>query len=147
LVELFSPTTQWHPDDKGATTPHLDHRRVLGGYERVYNRLVHGLPAPEGLYIFLPFFCGWAVVFAQRRFKSPEPEARAQALLISFCLLHMAYVLAVSCLFTAGECARYRYLIEPFIWLIVTRALVSLAAWARRRVAKFGLFPATGAAG
>jgi len=147
LVELFSPTTQWHPDDKGATTPHLEHRRVLGGYERVYNGLVHGLPAPAGLYIFLPFFCGWAVAFARRRFKSSEPEARPQALLISFCLLHMAYVLAVSCLFTAGECARYRYLIEPFIWLIVTRALVSFAAWVRRRVAKFGLFPATGAAG
>jgi hypothetical protein len=147
LVELFSPTTQWHPDDKGVTTPHLDHRRVLGGYEQLYNGIVHGLPSPGGLYIWLPFFCVWAVLLARRRLKSSEPEARAQALLLCFCLLHMAYVLAVSCLFTAGECARYRYLIEPFIWLIVARALVSLVAWARGRVAKLGPFPATGAAG
>ncbi|MEO8177421.1 MAG: hypothetical protein ABI895_01185 [Deltaproteobacteria bacterium] len=60
-------------------------------------------------------------------------------------MLHVGYVLAVSCLFTAGECARYRYLIEPFIWLIVTRALVSAVARVRRGVAT-GLFSATGGA-
>jgi len=147
LVELFSPTTQWHPDDKGVTTPHLDHRRVLGGYERIYNQIVHGWPSPVGLYSSLPIFCAWAVVFAWRRWKASEPEARAQALLLCFCLLHMAYVLCVSCLFTAGECARYRYLIEAFIWLIVARAMLSLCAMVRQRVAKFGPFPATGATG
>jgi hypothetical protein len=137
LVELFSPTTEWHPDDKAPTSPHAGHRRVLGGYERVYNRLVHGTPSPYGLYIFLPLFGGWAVAYARSRFKANEPEARAQAWLTCFFVLHVAYVLAVSCLFTAGECARYRYLIEPFIWVIVTKALVSLWGHARRRAAGF----------
>lgn len=50
LRDVFTPSTEWHPLDKTAESPHVQHRQVLGRFEALYNRLVHGLPvAPVGL--------------------------------------------------------------------------------------------------
>lgn len=132
LPELFSSTTHWHPNDKGTGSPHAEHRRVLGRYERAYDRIVHGFPlAPVGLYIFLPPCLIWAAIHAWRGLRDSDEERRARAALLAFCTFQVLFVVGISCLFTAQESARYRYAVEPCIWALVAAALH--AAWPRVR--------------
>jgi hypothetical protein len=132
LIQLFGPSTRWHPRDKGRGSPHFEHRRVLGGYEAAYNTLLHRLPfAPVGLYVLLP----WPLVWIGRRTwvnaRSRVLVRRARAALLGFSLLQIVYLVVTSALFTIGESARYRYQVEPQIWLAVT--LWAGAAWSRLR--------------
>jgi hypothetical protein len=55
--------------------------------------------------------------------RSGANHERATGALWYFCLLQIGYLVPVIALLTWGENARYRYIIEPFIWLIVTGTL------------------------
>ena len=124
LADVFSPSTTWHPRDTSADSPHYQHRQVLGGYERFYNRFVHRFPvAPIGLYIFLPIVLAWAIWRAQTLGRFADSERRALGALLWFCVLQIAYVVFASTVFTFHESARYRYQIESLIWLLTALAI------------------------
>jgi hypothetical protein len=132
LVQLFGPSTRWHPRDDRRGSPHFEHRRVLGGYETAYNALFHRLPfAPVGLYLLLPWPLFWIGRRALVNARSRVLVRRARAALLVFCLLQIVYLVVTSALFSIGESARYRYQVEPQIWLLVT--LWAGAAWSRLR--------------
>lgn len=134
LPSFFHSTTRWHPRDRSPASPHAQHRAVLGGYEALYERLVHGWPAPKvGLYVLLPLFVGWAAWAAVARLRSREPRAWAGGALLAFCLFQIAFVSSASVLFTSWETSRYRYSIEPFNWVIVAGALGAAFRQLRRR--------------
>jgi hypothetical protein len=137
LPRLFHPTTHWHPSDKQPESPHGQHRRLLGGYERLYDRVVHGWPVPGvGLYVFLPPFLGWAALAAWSRLRANAASARASGALLGFCLFQILFVVSASSLFTAWESARYRYSVEACIWVVVAvalrAALPRLKGWGSR---------------
>jgi hypothetical protein len=125
LPQTFSPSTLWHPRSGTPDSPHYEHRQVLGRYEDAFNRVVHYpfLP-PVGLYVLLPLFIariarrGWLLL------RSSSNDVRAMGAVWFFGLLQIGYLVPVIALLTWGENARYRYIIEPFIWLIVTATVV-----------------------
>ena len=123
LKAYFSPSTEWHPHDTEPTSPHRQHRQILGGYERAYNAAIHTFPfSPIGLYVLVPFVCAWAFARARVLIRAQTPEGIARGSLVYFCLFQIAFVTAASCLFTFGETARYRYDIEPLLWLLTAMA-------------------------
>ena len=133
--DMFTPSTQWHPLDDSGGSPHVQHRQLLGRYEAVYNRIVHGAPVPPvGLYVFLPLALAWGGRRAWSLVRSGERTAVARGSLLAFCLFQIGFVVAASSFFTFREAARYRFQIEPMIWLITALAVIAL--WevvARRR--------------
>lgn len=119
LVQVFEPSTEWHPYDDKPASPHFGHRQTLGAYEAAFNRIVHGFPlAPVGLYVFLPFVLAYSAWWAFRRLSGGVRARDPLASLLVFSCFQIVYVVTVSSLFTLGECARYRYLVEPLIWLV-----------------------------
>jgi len=139
LRDFFRPSTEWHPRTGTARAPHAQHREVLGGYERTYNRLAHGVPvAPVGLYAFLPviWLCGLFLAVRLLRPSSSTPwstsgshgaphaltsqDATARAGLLLLCLFQILYVVAASSMLTYLEESRYRFQVEPMIWLVTT---------------------------
>jgi hypothetical protein len=133
LPNFFSSTTHWHPADNEAISAHSEHRKVLGGYERAYDRLVHRWPLPGyWLYTLLPVFYLWAAVRAVLDLLHPEPQRRATGALLGFCLVQIAVIASVSILFSALETARYRYSIEPCIWFVVASGLRAACLSVRR---------------
>lgn len=130
LPALFGSSTHWHPREDNPRAPHYQHRRALGGYERLYDALVHRFPLPGvGLYALLPLFCAWAARAIWRGFRSGDAGLERRAALLGFCLFQVCFVVAASCAFTSQEASRYRYGVEPFIWVIVAAGV--LAAWGR----------------
>jgi hypothetical protein len=132
LVQLFGPSTRWHPRDEHPGSPHYEHRRVLGGYESVYQAVFHTLPlAPAGVYLLLP----WPLVWAGRRAfvlsRGGSNVKHARAALLIFLVFQIVYLVATSAFFTIGESARYRYQVEAPIWLLF--ALAFQALFLRRR--------------
>ena len=126
LPALFGSSTHWHPRDTGPRAPHEQHRRVLGGYERAYDTLVHRMPLPGvGLYALLPVFLGWALVAVWQGFRAGDPARRQRAVLLGFCGFQVLFVVAASCAFTSQEASRYRYGVEPFIWVIVAAGVLA----------------------
>jgi hypothetical protein len=124
LPGLFHSTTHWHPGDRRRDSPHAEHRKLLGGYERVYDSVVHAWPVQGvGLYVFLPPLLAWAAWLASVRLRSSDSGSRMSGALLCFCLFQILFVVSASSLFTAGETARYRYSIEPCIWVVVAVAL------------------------
>jgi hypothetical protein len=130
VARLFEPSTEWHPQDKTPASPHHQHRSILGAYERVYNTAVHSWPvAPMGLYLFFPLAFVWAILRARSLACERTPDATAEGALLYYCLFQVAFVLAASCWFTFGETARYRYDVEPLIWLLGVLSVAGL--WPR----------------
>jgi hypothetical protein len=122
LQGFFTASTEWHPYTGTERSPHYQHRQVLGRYESIVNRLVHGFPvAPVGLYAFLPLVMIWTALRAWRLLRSSDATAKAQGALLGLCLLNIAYVVGISSAFTFLEESRYRYQVESLIW--VTTAL------------------------
>lgn len=118
--EMFGPSTEWHPADGTPTSPHHQHRQVLGPYETWFNRLMHGFPlAPFGLYLLLPVAMAGVWIQARALVGIPDSAARARGAVLYFCLLQLVYVVAASTMLTALEEARYRFQIEPLIWVVV----------------------------
>jgi hypothetical protein len=143
-VEMFGPTTEWHPADRRGGSPHAGHRRVLGAYEAIYNRAVHTLPAaPVGVYVLLPFTVLWALARAHALVRAghlasgPAPRhGVARGALLFFCLLQIAFVVAASSALTTGEMARYRFQVEPLIWLVTASSVVDLAGRGRATITR-----------
>jgi hypothetical protein len=130
LRDFFSASTEWHPYTGTERSPHYQHRQVLGGYESVVNRMVHGFPvAPVGLYVFLPLVMIWTALHAWRLVRSIDAAARARGAMLGLCLLNIAYVVGISSAFTFLEESRYRYQAESLIW--VTTALCIVTLWSR----------------
>jgi hypothetical protein len=135
LVAMFSPSTTWHPV-KGDGNPHTEHRRLLGGYERVYNGLVHELfLAPVGVYALLPPLFGLALLRNRTRRRAAKGRAAARGGSVRFVAFQVLYVVAVSCLVTSGESSRFRFAVEPLLWFLTAVAITSLGRprnWPRR---------------
>lgn len=126
LKDFFTASTEWHPRDRRAGSPHYEHRKVLGTYERLYNRVVHGFPSPVGIYAWVPLVFGWSLWRARRLLRTKDARAHAQGALIAVSAVQISYVVAVSTLFTFRESARYRYQIEALLWLLTSLSLASL---------------------
>jgi hypothetical protein len=127
LVDFLSPSTEWHPRTGTPESPHAQHRQVLGRYEAWFNRLVHGLPIPPvGLYLALPLVILCSAWRALGLLGQQAREYRARGLLIAFCLLQILYVTGASTMLTFLESSRYRFQVEPFIWLMAALCLSRL---------------------
>ena len=132
LVDVFAPSTEWHPLDRTGGSPHEEVRQVLGGYERAFNRAVHSLPvAPIGLYVLLPAVLVWTLREALRLIASADAAAAARGWLLFLCLFQVIFVVAASCLFTFRESSRYRFQVEPMIWVLTAACAASL--WRGRK--------------
>jgi len=136
--QFFSASTRWHPFDRPKNgrldegrlrkSPHYEHHQVLGGYERIYELALHSFPVPGvGLYALLPAFVLWGLFRCWKLRRPCSPTQSAELAILAVALLQMVYVVTVSSLFTIGESARYRFQIEPLIWLLV--AAGTNAAW------------------
>jgi 4-amino-4-deoxy-L-arabinose transferase-like glycosyltransferase len=131
LRDLFTASTTWHPLDASGGSPHERHRQVLGRYETVFNRIIHGVPAaPVGVYVFLPVVMVWTALRARPLLRARGPEARALGALLVFCLFQIVFVVGASTLFTFRESARYRFQAEPMIWVVTAACL--RGAWRRK---------------
>jgi hypothetical protein len=126
LRALLGPSTEWHPRTGTPVSPHAGHRRVLGAYETVYNSVVHRLVAPPvGVYVVLPLVLGWAIWLALATIRSNDPVARARGILIGYCTFQVAFVITVSSMATFLESSRYRFQVEPFIWVLTALVVVN----------------------
>jgi hypothetical protein len=138
FIDFFSPTTRWHPGERAhRATPHDAHRSVLGGYEAAYNAVLHAVPFPPfGLYLLLPLVLHSAVRRVRALRAASDGASRAAAGALIFVLFQVTYAITVSTLFSFKESARYRYQIEPLLWLLAAMALVDA-------VRRYALAPAT----
>ncbi len=135
LRTLLGPSTEWHPRTDTPASPHAGHRRVLGTYEAAYNTIVHRLVAPPiGIYLALPLVLAWAVWHAVSLIRSPDSSTRARGALMAFCVLQTVFVIAISSMATFLESSRYRFQVEPFIWVITAVAAARSLERLRRQL-------------
>ena len=136
LRDLFTPSTEWHPYTGTTRSPHYEHRRVLGGYENLVNRLFHQFPiAPIGLYALLPLVMIWTARSAWRLARSTERAKVARGAILWLCLANITFVVAVSSAVTYLESSRYRYQVESLIWVITAVCVAALWGLAVRQPA------------
>ena len=108
---------------------------MLGSYEAAYNRFLHRLFAPPaGLYVLLPFVLAWSIWRAATDLRSGEPAARASGALIGYCIFQIAFVSTVSSMATFLESSRYRFQVEPFIWVLVALLAAPLLSASLRKL-------------
>ncbi|MCC7124801.1 MAG: hypothetical protein IT178_08125 [Acidobacteria bacterium] len=134
LLAFSSPSTMWHPATGTSRSPHAQHRAVLGAYEDRYNAVVHGGPlAPVGLYALVPLLLLWGVWRTVTWWRRGGRDT-ARALLLALLLFQIAYVTAASTMLTFLESSRYRFQIEPCLWLLAAAAVAdALSSWTERR--------------
>ena len=133
LRDLFTPSTEWHPYTGTERSPHYDHRLVLGGYERLVNRLFHQFPVPPvGLYALLPFIMLWTARRAWRLVRSTDSESTARGVVLWLCLANITFVVGVSSAVTYLESSRYRYQVESLMWVTTAVCVADLCQSARR---------------
>jgi len=119
LRDFFGPSTAWHPRAGTPDAPHAGHRQVLGGYEAAYNRVLHAFPlAPVGLYVCLPAVWLWAVWRARVLWREADVNTRARGAVLALCAFQVLYVTATSTMLTFLESSRYRFQVEPLIWVL-----------------------------
>jgi hypothetical protein len=129
---MLGPTTEWHPRTGSPRSPHAGHRRLLGRYEAGYNAALHGLfLAPVGIYALLPLVVIAAVRAALAARRRGGAADWARGALLVFCTFQIVFVIAVSSAATFLESSRYRFQVEPFIWILSAVALVSLLPYGR----------------
>lgn len=127
LQALLGPSTDWHPRTGTPASPHEAHRAVLGPYVTVYSAVLHRLPfAPVGVYVFLPLVLAWAAWRASVLWRAGPAEERARGALVAYCVAQVVFVIAISSMATYLESSRYRFQIEPFIWMLAALLFVSL---------------------
>jgi hypothetical protein len=127
LQALLGPSTDWHPRTGTPASPHRAHQAVLGPYVTAYNTVVHRVPfAPVGLYVGLPLVLAWAGWLAWTLLRAATPPDRARGALIAYCTFQIVFVIAVSSMATFLESSRYRFQIEPFIWMLVALLVMSV---------------------
>jgi hypothetical protein len=129
-IEYHSPTTRWHPKDPEGS-PHLENRALLEPFENLYNAALHRYPlAPLGLYALLLPLAAAAALVAWLRLWRQRCAGHAREKLILFMAFNCAYVPLISCLATHGELARYRFLVEGFLWgLAAAGVQEAVARW------------------
>ena len=129
LRDMFGASTTWHPRDRTPASPHYQHRQVLGGYERWFNRVVHAGPvAPFGLYIFLPAVLLWTCAHLRPLVRSGDPATRARGALLAYCVFQTLYVVAASSMLTFLESSRYRFQVEWAIWLMTAVCFAAITS-------------------
>jgi hypothetical protein len=106
---------------------------VLGPYEDAVNAVVHGFPAPVGLYVFLPLVLLWTARRTWQLLRANDAQARAQGALLALVLFNLLYVVGISSAVTFLEESRYRYQAESFIWLTTALAATALVRWWQTR--------------
>lgn len=127
LQALLGPSTEWHPRTGTPASPHEAHRAVLGPYVTTYNALLHRLPFPPvGVYVFLPVVLAWATWRAWVLWRAGSAAERARGALVAYCVVQVVFVIAVSSMATYLESSRYRFQIEPFIWMLVAFSVMSV---------------------
>jgi hypothetical protein len=147
-VDYFGPTTHWHPQD-AQRSPHLANRAVLGGWEDLYNTLVHRAPIPPvGLYLPLGTLFLYVFIRTLRSAWKQRDRDCAREPLILFMAFNVVYVPALSCLVTIGELERYRFMVEAFTWVVclasrgapaaLPAAAPRAAGWAERSASAAG---------
>lgn len=124
VKNILGPSTTWHPHDRTERSPHREHRKAIGGFESLYNRLVHQtFLSPVGVYVLLPVV--WLLA-ARRALGGTEGKLKRPVRgLVVFALLQILYVIALSALVNFGEASRYRYQIEAMIWLLTAFVIAS----------------------
>lgn len=125
VAQYFGPTTRWHPHDK-LYSPHITLRQKVEVWEDSYNAAIHSLPIKKigGLYLFfliLFSFILFRYILDILRWKSFCSKEK----LVAFCAMNILYVTGLSCMVTFGELSRYRFMVEPLIWIIVTVFLMN----------------------
>jgi hypothetical protein len=128
LKQMFGPSTKWHAPDKPERSPHQQHRKVLGGYEALYNGVVHGFPSPVGLYLLAPLALGWGIVRARSLAKDETPDAAARAALFVFSAIQIVFVVLAGIFVAFGEAPHHRYEVEALIWLFAALAIADTAS-------------------
>ncbi len=137
LAELFGPTTHWHPKDASAGSPHHGHRALLGGWERLFDAVVHRFPLRGvGLYLFLPLPLWSALRRLGVAWRGRTVEARARAAVLAYATFQIVFVALVSSLVSFTESARYRYPVEALIWLVTALFLAEVVPSVRARIAR-----------
>jgi len=127
LRDLFTASTEWHPYTGSERSPHYEHRQVLGGYESLVNRLVHSFPvAPVGLYALLPLVMAWTARRSWQFMRSVDSHVMNRGAVLFLCLFNVAYVVAVSSMATFLESSRYRFQVEPLIWVLTAFCIAGL---------------------
>jgi len=136
LGEYLGPSTSWHPRAGLPGAPHAGHREVLGAWEAAYNRALHTFPlAPAGAYLLLPLVWGWTAWRAWTLARSQAAESRAVGWLLALCAVQVLYVTTASTMLTFRESSRYRFQVEPLIWVLTA------ACGSRLRTAPGGVSP------
>jgi hypothetical protein len=132
VVAMLGPSTEWHPRTGLPSAPHAGHRRLLERYEAAYNAAVHRLVlAPVGIYALLPLVLIQATRSAVVTWRRGDAARRARAAVLGFCMFQVVFVIAVSSAATFLESSRYRFQVEPFIWILTTVALLSVMPYGR----------------
>jgi len=131
-------------------------RQSIAGLDRVYAALVYGVPnawrgqppradtrspvttAPEMCWLWLAagsLACVQAaLVVIRSRKRATDPNARARAVVLGFCLFNVAFVTFVANAVELGENSRFRVAIEPILTAMIAFAANQIAQ-GRRRVA------------
>jgi hypothetical protein len=127
LRDFFTASTEWHPYTGSERSPHHEHRKVLGEYESLVNRLVHGFPvAPVGLYALLPLVIALTTRRAWQFIQSGDSVLMNRGAMLFLCLLNVAYVVVISSMATFLESSRYRFQVESLIWLMTAFCIADL---------------------
>jgi hypothetical protein len=122
-VTYFQPTSDWHPNKKDG--PHAEHRKIIGGWEGLYNTVVHRFPiGPFGLYLVLIPLFFLAAFRAARTLWQARFTGHLREKLIVFMAANWIYVPLLSCMVTTAELSRYRLIVEGFMWLVCLSLLV-----------------------
>jgi hypothetical protein len=137
FVQFFGPTTRWHPHDATPRGPHHGHRALLGGWERLFEHVVHRVPWPGmGLYVLLPI-PAWAALRRLGALWSRKGAGeRARAAVLSFALFQIGFVASLSSLLSYTESSRYRFPVEALIWFLTALWLSEATPFARRALAR-----------
>ena len=121
LQEHFHPTTRWHPRDN-ERSPHLENRKHIGAYERLYNWVFHGFPSPPlGMYIIIRIL--WIIAVLAALMKLIRKQAEPLDQLVLFCGFNSLFIIMVSSLLEYGEVERFRYLFEVHLWMLSVYAI------------------------
>lgn len=128
LRAYLGPSTEWHPRTGSPAAPHAGHRAILGTYESAYNRAVHGWGplAPIGMYALLPLVLLGTAWHSRRLLASGDNESRARGCLIVCMLAQVLWVTASSTMLTYFESSRYRFQVEPLLWLLAATFLTAI---------------------
>ncbi len=132
FLKFFRATSTWHPHNESAS-PHLAIRKKIGTWESIYNTIFHSLPIKRiGLYSFFMFlFAGLlihylSVIFRWKSFSNSEK-------LIVFMFMNVFFVSVFSCLIITTELSRYRFMVEPFIWILSVVYLSKGIRWCKTK--------------